>query len=351
MTPINLTIDLCSLVGGALCPLPQLAGNRLQVSDTLSLGSLLGTDFADFIPAIAFSIPDLEGFAQASLIEVGTGKVKACVQATLSNGWSAQQPAVAWSTGALAIVTTLLAIWQSLSTESLLPYRVVDLLYLYQTIASSAFLNVNYPSIYRAFTFNFAWALGLLSSSPSPIQDSIDSMRVLTGGSMPNSTSDSAVGFVNRKLSPFNTNAAGSSSGGGSSGLSILTSVPSPALATKFGNYMAKGLGLTKREDDSASTTQTVTAMSSNVLQAGVPIYVNSVNIGTANAFMTAFLTALCLAAIAIVSFGLVRLALFFYRRPNPLHRNFNAVVRAWSLRLVCPYDDRYFRTIVLMSL
>ncbi|KAF8919972.1 hypothetical protein CPB85DRAFT_1429444 [Mucidula mucida] len=240
--PVNITIDLCNILGGALCPLPMY---NFVGSDTLSLPS--SVDISNNIPGIAFVIPDLEGYAQLSLNEVGTGALKACVQATLSNGWSMKQPAVSWTTAGITIATTAVAAWQSLSPNALLPFRLVDMLHLYQTIAASAFLNLNYPVVYRAYALNFAWALGLVHSTS--MQSSIDSMRHRTGGNMANSTSNSAVEFVNRKYSPYNA---------------VVTRGLPSAYTPNFANYKI------------FSTVATVTGTSSNVLDAGVPTYVNS---------------------------------------------------------------------------
>ena len=60
---------------------------------------------------------------------------------------------------------------------------------------------------------------------------------------------------------------------------------------------------------------QTVTANSPNVLQAGVPIYVNELGISTANAFMTVFIITLCLLAISLVVVALGYTVVFGIRR------------------------------------
>ncbi len=319
--PVNITIDLCNILGGALCPLPMY---NFVGSDTLSLPS--SVDISNNIPGIAFVIPDLEGYAQLSLNEVGTGALKACVQATLSNGWSMKQPAVSWTTAGITIATTAVAAWQSLSPNALLPFRLVDMLHLYQTIAASAFLNLNYPVVYRAYALNFAWALGLVHSTS--MQSSIDSMRHRTGGNMANSTSNSAVEFVNRKYSPYNA---------------VVTRGLPSAYTPNFANYKI------------FSTVATVTGTSSNVLDAGVPTYVNSVNIASANAFMTVFLCLLIFYAIAIGVFALIYAVLLVLQHLNPSqsdryveHRvRYPAFVRAWSLRLVRIHCRLAFSTLM----
>jgi len=100
-------------------------------ADSLTLPSSIG--ITERIPGIAFKIPDLEGFAQLTLTEVNTGKVKACVQATLANGWSAHQPAVEWTLGGVTLGALLVALGYSiLSPESIVPFRFLELMYLYQ---------------------------------------------------------------------------------------------------------------------------------------------------------------------------------------------------------------------------
>lgn len=326
--PVNYTINLCDILDGALCPLPMY---NFTGADTLSLPTSL--DIAGRIPETVFKIPDLEGFAQLTLFEVGTGNVKACVQATLSNGWSAHQPPVEWVTGAFAIVAALSAIWQSWSPEAIAPFIFVDLFHLYQTIATTALLNLNYPSVYRAYALNFAWAMGFLPSTR--IQDSINNMRHLTGGTLADSNTGSAVGLVNRKSSPYNT----------ATDLVIQAASPALRLVKTLAKPMLFSSGVQVLADQLQGTVQTVTADSPNVLQAGVPVYVNLLHIGTANAFMTVFLTALMLSALAVTSLGLIYLILLVLTKGrNPrktslwkdLLESYPSYFRAWVLRLVC---------------
>ncbi|KDR75069.1 hypothetical protein GALMADRAFT_140619 [Galerina marginata CBS 339.88] len=344
MNPINVTLDLCGILKGALCPLPMY---NFTGADSLTLPSSLSV--LNKIPKIAYKIPDLEGFAQLTLTEVKTGTVKACVQATLSNGRSAHQPAVEWTTGGVTLAALLFAAWQSIySPEAILPFRLLELMYLFQSIASSSFLNLNYPSVYRAFALNFAWAMGLLSSGPeSSLQNSINRMRHLTGGNLADAIDSSAVGLVNRKLSPYNSPSSsfviGTSFGsilssrdldsgftGNLSRLVIANSTPHTALSAQSRDTIVNG------------NVQTVTAASSNVLQAGIPIYVNTKHIATANAFMTVFLVGLCLLAIALAVFALGYGVMFLLERRQTRRHNNRAAINfdypsfamSWLLRL-----------------
>ncbi|KAF9528560.1 hypothetical protein CPB83DRAFT_854369 [Crepidotus variabilis] len=285
LKPFNMTLDLCNILHGALCPLPMY---NFTGADSITLPSSL--DIASRIPGIAFVIPDLEGFAQLSLTEVNTGKVKACVQTTLSNGWSIRQEAVEWTTGGIALGGLVAAgAFSILAPEAIIPIRLLELISLYQTIASSALLNLNYPSVYRSFALNFAWALGLFPASPdSRFQQSINHMRHLTGGNLPDA-GGSAVGLVNRKYSPFNSFVALQASTA-----QLLERVAKPVFR--------------RAAETIRGEVQTVTAQSSNVLPAGIPVYVNFINVGTGNAFMTVFLVVLILLAITlgVLSLGFV---------------------------------------------
>ena len=244
-----------------------------------------------------------------------------------------------WVTGALGLLALLSAIWYSQSPDALAPYRLFDLFYLFQWAASTALLDLNYSSVYIAFATNFSWALGLFpASATSPIQLSINNMRHLTGGNMADATSSSAVALVNRALSPYNAVVA------------ALTSYQTTNLATEtlvtLGNLTTRGLILpafsnSVQELDSAGTVQLVTATSTNVLQAGVPIYVEYVGIATANAFMTIFLVALMLLAILAATlalgYGVVVLAGRRMDYTDFLRRRelYPAFAYAWLLRVV----------------
>ena len=316
MNPVNITLDLCDLLGGALCPLPMY---NFTGADTLILPSSLGV--LDKIPEIAFKIPDLESFGQVTLTEVNTGVVKACIQATISNGWSAHQPAVEWTTAGIALAALFSAGWYSFaSPEATVPFRFLELIYLYQSIASSSLLGLDYPSVYRAFSLNFAWAVGFISSST--LQKSINRMRHLTGGHLADATEGSAVGLVNRQLSPFDTKSLLSSRE--VVDLDVVSAI---------------------RDSTIIGEVQIVTAKSPNVLQAGVPIFVNTLHSATANAFMTVFIFVLSMFAIAMVIFALGYGIIFGMtimrerRRNGSAFRSFSSkslsFVRGWLLRLV----------------
>jgi len=336
---VNVTIGLCDILHGALCPLPMY---NFTGADSLTLPKSI--DVVNRIPGIAYKMPDIEGFAQLTLTEVGTGAVKACVQATLSNGWSAQQEAVKWSTGGVALGGLVAAgAYSLISPESIIPFRLLELMYLYQSIASSAFLNLNYPSIYRSFALNFAWAVGLFSSEDSSLQNSVNSMRRLTGGKLADANGGSAVGLVNRRLSPYNKQVDQAEASGIESTSESSKLLLSEFAAVDFGAAGRSSFVRGARRETIKGNVQTVTPESSNVLQAGVPIYVNSINIATANAFTTVFIVVLIMFAIAVGVFALGYGFLLLKDRTSGKkksttpHSRFDypSFVLSWFLRLV----------------
>jgi hypothetical protein len=308
MHPVNVTLDLCSILDGLLCPLPTY---NFTGATSIPLPSTV--DVASNVPGIAYKIPDLEAFAQLTLIETSTNDVVACVQATLANGWSTHQTAVEWATGAIALVTLVPSILQSLLPESIIAFRLVDLMFLFQSIATTALLSLNYPLVYRSYATNFAWAMGLYPSHS--IQAAVNNLRRATGGHVNNGDTGDSVGFVNRKLSPFNDNSSAF------------------ALSTALSNIST----LAKR------AVATVTAGSSNVLQAGVPVYVNARHIATANAFDSIFITALIVIAITLGCLGFGYLAMRFIARSRrtgssaaaQVQDRYPSIIKSWTLRVV----------------
>lgn len=276
-------------------------------SATIPLPSSL--DIASRVPDIAFTIPDLEAFAQLTLTDINTGDVAACIQATLSNGWSTRQPAVAYTTGGFAIFALLSSLLHSLlpSTPyapspsynllSIAPTRFVDYILLFQQIALTGFLHLNFPLVYRAFVTNFAWSLGLFSGS-QPIQRAIDHLRHMTGSKLGNGVQN-PIAFSNRALSPYNEN------------LSVLSSA-AVSFARDLGVNILKGRDATTDSSSGQGPPATVTNNDEDVLSAGIPVYVNSLNIGTANAFMSVFFTVLIGAVVGAGILGIMYMVLTF---------------------------------------
>jgi len=284
-----MTVDLCEVLGHVLCPLPQY---NFSGSGSISLPSSL--DVSSHVPGIAYKVPDLEGYAQATLVDVHSGEVKACVQTTLSNGWSTRQPAVGWVTGGIAIASLLYILIWNLFPTSLTSATgpFLDLIFLYQHIAFSGMLNLNYPLTYISYTLNFSWALGLFADSTN-IQNAIDSLRNNTGGDVGGAVSP--IGSTNRALSPYNAKRA------------------MPLRSLSFGV---------------AEVTSPATVTSaSDALPAGIATYTNFLDISQENGFLSIFFTLLISLAIAIgVISALLSIAYLLKKRNANKHLDLRSI-------------------------
>lgn len=269
------------------------------------------------------------------------------MQSTLANGYTTHQSAVEWGVGGLAFLALASALWHAFVPDSLAPVRLLDLMHLYQTIASSGLLALNFPSVYRSFTFNFAWALGLFQSPG--MQRSINDMRARTGGSNINGTSN-AIGLVNRNMSPYNMPSALSTLASFSAPKALLAKVKAlPTTDFRVPNLSLRSVAQRALEDAkllaSAGEVQNYNPSTDDVLEAGIPIYVNYLKIGTANAFMTVFFCSLIFFAIAIGVLGLIYALVFAFTRNGrsagriqEFKSHYIAFGRAWVLRVVRHY-------------
>ncbi|OCF38950.1 integral membrane protein [Kwoniella heveanensis CBS 569] len=283
---VNQTINLCDFFSGVICPLPQV--------NFTGYGTYpIPTKYTSQIPGIAWHIPNLEGYARVQLLREGTGEVAACLQATLSNGWSTRQTAVSWATAMFTLAALLVGLLHTGAVNSPSPaqYRWFDILFIFQAAAATGLMHLNYPLAYSAFTQNFHWALGLFRSSA--VQSSINKMRSKTGGDM-DSTAYPDVQYINRKFSPYN----------------VYTSLNEvTASKAAFQNFLAENT-ISARSNSAAESiphlmkrakiTSALAQNATSELSSGLPVYSNTLSISEANAFDTVFFFFLAFVAIAI---------------------------------------------------
>lgn len=164
----------------ALCPVPARpfsASGSQQIPES----------YASQIPSIAFSVPDLEILATLELITEDGGKKVACVQSELTNGRSMQVKGASYAAagvaaGAFAMsgVSAIGAAGHAGIASSSPGFG--DVMGVFHTVATTGMLSVNYPSVYRSFSKNFAFSTGLVPWGN--MQQSIDSFRETTGGNL-----------------------------------------------------------------------------------------------------------------------------------------------------------------------
>ncbi|KAK0855108.1 putative flavin carrier protein 3 [Friedmanniomyces endolithicus] len=92
------TLDPCSLGFTGLCPMNEGQLNLPQSNVPIPASSLAN------VPGIAYTVPDLDAKVKVYFNSTTTGQSAACVEASLSNGKTVDQKAVAW---ALAVISGL----------------------------------------------------------------------------------------------------------------------------------------------------------------------------------------------------------------------------------------------------
>lgn len=169
-----------------LCPVPS---GTFSASGTQSVPD----SYASQIPSIAFSIPDLEGEAKLELKAKDGGEELACIQSTVTNGKTVGLAAVSYIAAGIAGVALAMSALSALGTAgdpgatSSSP-GFIEIVHWFQSMATNGMLSVNYPTIYRKFTKNFAFSTGLVSWSS--MQRSIDNFRAATGGNLTHESYD-----------------------------------------------------------------------------------------------------------------------------------------------------------------
>ncbi len=214
----------------------------------------------------------------------------ACIQSAISNGKTAEVPAVSYIAagvaGAALLLTGLSALGSAGATGASAPSpSFSEVIGWFQSVAMNGMLSVNYPPVYRSFTKNFAFSGGLIPWDQ--MQTTIDNFRKVTGGNL---TEDSVAYLRNATL--IHTDGSKTNSSMGKRGLEFLfdgaflatRDVPTSANDTQPSNSTSDA------DDDKVSH-----------LVHGIQGYVEQLTIPQANTFMTVLLIfAIVIAAIAV---------------------------------------------------
>lgn len=278
----NQTFDPCaaSTKVDQLCPVP--AG-----SFSANGSQQIPTAYADKIPSIAYSIPDLDGQAQM-VLQGKDGSQAACIQSSVTNGKSVELPAVAGIAGAIAAGALLVSGLSAAMAgghpgASHSSPGFMEVMWWFQSMAMDGMYSVNYPGIYRSYTKNFAFATGIIPWSS--MQNSIDNFRKSTGGNI----TDNNYEYLRNSTLRFQDGS---------------TATPSGA----FKRLLVRGLDvLFPRQLDGITTSVNGTSSASSSsskesnLVSGIQAYVEQLTVPDANAFMTILLVfAIVIAAIVV---------------------------------------------------
>ncbi|KLU87740.1 hypothetical protein MAPG_06733 [Magnaporthiopsis poae ATCC 64411] len=187
-----------------LCPVP--AG-----SFSARGSQVIPPEFVSALPAIAFQIPDIAALATLQLKALDSGRDVACIKSQVSNGKTANVPAVSYVAagvaGAALVMTGVTAIGAAVAGGSgaaaggsaagvgTISPSFTEVFGWFQGMAMNGMLSVSYPQVYRSFAKNFAFSTGLVQWTT--LQESIDQFRNMTGGNL---TADSVATLRNATL-------------------------------------------------------------------------------------------------------------------------------------------------------
>lgn len=264
-----------------LCPVPQgtfaAKGNQT-----------IPEEFAGQIPSIAFSIPDVDAQATLKLKAKDGGQELACIQSNINNGKSIHVPglpyAAATIAGAALVLSGLSAAMSGGQPGSSSPSpSFTEVFGFFQSVATTGMYSVNYPTVVRSWTRNFAFSTGLITWDG--LQSNIDNFRQSTGGNLTNMS----VKYLRNTTLVFDD---GTSSGNSST------------IARRALDSVIHGATLMLRDNIETSTggkNDSSNQSKTTELVHGIQGYVEELTIPAANTFMTVLLIfSIVIAAICV---------------------------------------------------
>lgn len=139
------------------------------------------------IPAIAFTVPDIDSQATMQLTAVDGGQDLACITSQVSNGKSLSTSGVSYIAvgvaGAALAVGGLSALAGAghAGVPSSSP-TFLDVMTWFQSMALNGMMSAKVPGVYRSWSGNFGFSCGLVYWEG--MQNTIDGFRAKTGGNL-----------------------------------------------------------------------------------------------------------------------------------------------------------------------
>ena len=174
----NTTINPCtSSALSSLCPM-----NPGPI--TINSNNQVPSSVANYIPGIAYSVPDVDALVRIYVHDATTNDQVACVEAELSNGHTVDQKGVQWSTAIIAGIGLLAsAVTSGLghsNTAAHVAANALSLFGFFQAQAIIGMASAGLPPIVQSWTQDFQWSMGLISVSF--VQDICTWYQRSTGG-------------------------------------------------------------------------------------------------------------------------------------------------------------------------
>ena len=263
-------------------------------------------DYASQIPALAFSVPNLDGNVKMEL-KNDNGDDVGCIESTVGNGNTLNMPVISYVAAgiaaaalALSAVSAAAAGGQPGATTSSPTFG--EVIGWFQGMATNGMLSVQYPQVYQSFTTNFAFSTGLVSWGQ--MQTTIDNFRAKTGGNLTSANyqylkHNATLVFAN------STSTSKSSSSVFRRGLdTVLLFARDGTEVTvngQWANVGGKAAGNASNSDASNKDQHFVS---------GIQSYVEQLTIPQANTFMTVLLIWAIVVAVIIVGILLIKVIL-----------------------------------------
>lgn len=259
-----------------LCPVPSGTFSATGIQE-------IPTSYADQIPSIAFSIPDIAAQATLQLKSLDTGDDVACITSSVTNGKTVAVAAVSYVAAAIAGAALVMTGVSALSAAAggastggagTVSPSFSDVIMTMQGFAMNGMFSVNYPPVYRAFAKNFAFSTGLVPWTS--MQTTIDNFRNATGGNL---TANSVATLEESTLVYSDT---------------------SSTLSRRGVELFFRDLTTSASDNTTSETTNSTTASVERTVS-GIQAYVEQLTVPQTNTFMTVLLiTAILIAAIAV---------------------------------------------------
>ncbi|KAI1379443.1 TRP-domain-containing protein [Hypoxylon crocopeplum] len=284
-----------------LCPVP--AGSFAAKGS-----QAIPPQYANAIPAIAFQIPDIAAQATLQLKSLDDGKDVGCIKSQVTNGKTADVPAVSYVAAGVAGAALLVggagaigaaftggagAASGGAGGAGTVSPSFMEIFGVFQGFAMNGMMSAQLPQVYRSFTKNFAFSSGIIPWTQ--MQMSIDNFRQMTGGNL---TNDS-VEFLQKATLVYPDGST--SSGNGSVFGRAVEDVVHLAI-----REIETSVNATGTDGDAPTTTEsTIRAAVS-----GIQGYVQQLSVPQANTFMTVLLIVAIVIGVIVVGILLIKVIL-----------------------------------------
>jgi hypothetical protein len=158
-TAVKQSIDPCKTGLDGLCP---MSTGPIKIQTNVDVPA----NIVSQIPAIAFSVPDLDFKVRIQINNTATGLSIACLEANLSNGKTVYQKGVEWTVAVIAglglIASAITSGLGHSNTAAHVAANALSLFGFFQAQAMIGMTSVAMPPVVEAWTQNFQWSMGII---------------------------------------------------------------------------------------------------------------------------------------------------------------------------------------------